>query len=93
MPAVLEKESPVSVRFPQVRKKKVSSLSQRMNITQSSFINEAVQNYIELQEWKVEKIKKAMTSLQSGKRIDGDVAMKWFNSLGSTKELSIPTLS
>lgn len=93
MPVVLEKETPVSVRFPKVRKKKVSSLSQRMNMSQSSFINEAVQNHIELQEWKVEKIKQAMYSLQSGKRISGDIAMEWFNSLGSTQELSIPTFS
>ncbi len=93
MPAVLEKETPVSVRFSQQRRKKVSSLSQTMNITQSSFINDAVQNYIDLQEWKIKKIQDAMNSLKKGKKIDGDIAMNWFNSLGSTQELSMPISS
>lgn len=92
MPAVLEKETPVSVRFPKKRKKEVSVLSQKMNITQSKFINKAVQNYIDLQEWKIQKIQNAISSLEKGEKIDGDVAIEWFNSLGKTKELSIPTL-
>lgn len=46
---------------------------------------------MDMQEWQEEGIKKAILSLNRGKRIQGDIAMKWFNSLGLEKELPMPT--
>jgi predicted transcriptional regulator len=89
--AILERETPVSVRFPKKINKKLSSFSQRRKRTKSSLIQEAVENYFELQEWKIAGVKKAIKEMRDGKGIDGDIAMEWFDRLGTDEELPMPT--
>ena len=90
MPAVLEKNSPISVRFPRVLRNKVSAFSRAKKQTQSAFIAEAVGNHIELEEWKISGIKKAIQEMKEGKKIDGVIAMEWFDSLGTKEEKPFP---
>ena len=83
---IIKRESPLSIRVPRSIGKKISNFSQAKKISKSSFIQEAVNNYIELQEWQIEGVKEAIKEMDEGKGIDGDIFLEWMSVLGTENE-------
>ncbi|MDH3324807.1 MAG: ribbon-helix-helix domain-containing protein [Candidatus Peregrinibacteria bacterium] len=82
--------NPISVRLPEDMRKRLALMAKKANRSTSFFIKEAVGNYIELQDWQIEGVKKAIKQMDDGDGIDGDIAMEWFDSLETDNELTMP---
>jgi len=85
------KATPLSLRLPKEVKKKLLLIAKNAKRSTSFIAQEAIQNYIELQDWKIEGVKKAMQDMDEGRKIDGDIAMEWMASLGTDNEILRPS--
>ncbi len=85
---------PLSVRFPEDLKRKLSFLSKISKKSQSALVAEAVENYLEnyvdFQERQIEGVKQAIIESENGKWVDGDKAMEWMFALGTEDEIPRP---
>jgi len=95
MTTTTTQNTPLSVRLPIKTRNKLAIISQTAKRSRNSLIAEAVESYVEsyvqLQEWQIEGVKKAIKEMDEGKWVDGDKAMAWMMSLGTDHELSRPS--
>lgn len=63
---------PISVRMSDKDRKALDRIAKAQNRDRSFIINEAVRNYLELQEWQVAKIKQGLREADAGKFVSED---------------------
>lgn len=83
----------VSVRINGAAKKRLEKLAKSTGRSRSFLAAEAINEYLDLNEWQVAGIKNAMTSLDRGEGILHERVKEWVNSWGSRKERPAPRRS
>ena len=74
-------------------KKRLERLAKSTGRTRSFLAAEAIAEYLEINEWQVAGIKRAMASLDRGEGIPNDSVKDWVASWGSANEKPTPKSS
>lgn len=80
----------VSVRINSASKKRLEKLAKSTGRSRSFLAAEAIEEYLDLNEWQVAGIAKAVDSLDRGAGIAHDRVKEWVNSWGSKKDRPAP---
>ena len=83
----------VSVRIDPSSKKRLEKLAKNTGRSRSFLAAEAINEYLDLNEWQVGGIQKAMVSLDQGEGVAHDRVKEWVSSWGSKKERAAPKRS
>ena len=83
----------VSVRINSAVKKRLEKLAKSTGRSRSFLAAEAINEYLDLNEWQVAGIRNAMTSMDRGEGILHERVKEWVNSWGNRKERSAPKRS
>ena len=79
-----------TVRVESGVKKRLEKLARSTGRTRSFLTAEALNEYLDLNEWQVAGIKKAITSLDRGEGVSHDEVKDWLNSWGGKRERLAP---
>lgn len=80
----------VSVRINPASKKRLEKLAKSTGRSRSFLAAQAINDYLDLNEWQVAGIVKAVESLDRGEGIAHERVKEWINSWGSKKERPAP---
>lgn len=69
---------PISVRMSEKDRKALDRIAKAQNRDRSYIINEAVRNYLELQEWQIAKIKQGLKEADAGEFVSDEEARALF---------------
>jgi RHH-type transcriptional regulator, rel operon repressor / antitoxin RelB len=83
----------VSVRIDPTSKKRLEKLAKSTGRSRSFLAAEAINEYLDLNEWQVAGIQKAIASLDRGQGVAHERVREWVNSWGSKKERPAPKRS
>jgi len=81
----------LTIRVDRSVKERLGEVAGRMNRSKSFLAAAAIEEYLAVQEWQIEGIKKAIQSLDDGKGIPHDDVVNWVESLGTDNELPTPS--
>jgi RHH-type transcriptional regulator, rel operon repressor / antitoxin RelB len=79
-----------SVRVETGVKKRLERLAKSTGRSRSFLAAEAINEYLDVNEWQVSGIKRAMASLDGGEGIAHDMVKDWIESWGSADEKPVP---
>ena len=82
-----------TVRVDVAAKKRLERLAKNTGRSRSFLAAEAINDYLDLNEWQVTGIKRAIASLDRGEAIPHEQVKDWIMSWGSKKERPIPKRS
>jgi RHH-type rel operon transcriptional repressor/antitoxin RelB len=74
-------------------KKRLERLAKSTGRSRSFLAAEAINEYLEINEWQVSGIKSAVASLDRGERIPHDLVKDWVASWGKPQEKPVPKRS
>jgi RHH-type rel operon transcriptional repressor/antitoxin RelB len=83
----------VSVRIDPVIKKRLEKLAKSTGRSRSFLAAEAINEYLDLNEWQVAGIRKAVASLDRGEGVSHEQVKEWVGSWSSKKERPAPKRS
>jgi RHH-type transcriptional regulator, rel operon repressor / antitoxin RelB len=72
----------LSIRIDANTKKRLDALSKRSKRSKSFLAAEAIEAYIESEEWQLGELEAGIAELDSGQEISHDKVSKWLNSWG-----------
>ena len=84
------RSSTFTVRVDADAKKRLERLAKNTGRSRSFLAAEAINEYLDVNEWQVDGIKRAIVSLDRGKGIPHDRVKDWVTSWGSSRERPIP---
>jgi RHH-type transcriptional regulator, rel operon repressor / antitoxin RelB len=79
-----------TVRVDAAAKKRLERLAKNTGRSRSFLAAEAINEYLDLNEWQVAGIKQAIASLDRGEAIPHEEVKDWITSWGSDREQQIP---
>ncbi|HEY7300810.1 MAG TPA: CopG family ribbon-helix-helix protein [Xanthobacteraceae bacterium] len=79
-----------TIRVDAAVKKRLEKLAKDTGRSRSFLAAEAIENYVDINEWQVAGIKQAIASLDQGHGIPHDQVKKWVSSWGRRSELPMP---
>jgi RHH-type transcriptional regulator, rel operon repressor / antitoxin RelB len=82
-----------TVRVDAAAKKRLERLAKSTGRSRSFLAAEAINEYLDVNEWQVAGIKRAVASLDRGKGVPHERVKDWVESWGSSRERSIPKRS
>jgi len=82
-----------TVRVDAAAKKRLERLAKSTGRSRSFLAAEAIDAYLDVNEWQVEGIKRAIASIDRGEGIPHQQVKEWIASWGSEHELPIPKRS
>ena len=80
----------VSIRIDAAIKKRLEKLAKSTEQSRSFLAAEAINEYLDLSEWQVTGIQKALASLDRGERVPHERVREWVDSWNSKKERPSP---
>ncbi len=80
----------LSVRIGKPIKKRLARLARAMRRSQSLLAAEAIEEFVDVQEWQIAGIEKALASLDRGQGVPHADVKAWAASLGTDKERPVP---
>jgi predicted transcriptional regulator len=83
----------LTVRIEQAAKKRLEKLAKSTGRSRSFLAAEAINGYLDVNEWQVAGIKRAIASLDAGLGIPHEEVERWVRSWGKRNELPRPTRS
>jgi predicted transcriptional regulator len=83
----------LSVRVDAAAKKRLERLAKSTGRSRSFLAAEAINEYLEINEWQVAGIKRAIASLDRGHGVTHGRVKEWVDSWGSNKERPVPRRS
>ena len=83
----------VSVRIESAVKKRLEKLAKSTGRSRSFLAAEAINEYLDLNEWQVAGVQRAMASLDRGEGVAHERVKEWVSSWNSKKERPIPKRS
>jgi RHH-type transcriptional regulator, rel operon repressor / antitoxin RelB len=83
----------LSVRVDQRAKKRLEKLAKRTGRSRSFLAAEAINEYLDVNEWQVAGINQAIASLERGEGIPHEQVKDWVTSWGSANERPAPKRS
>jgi predicted transcriptional regulator len=85
--------STFTVRVDSTAKKRLEKLAKSTGRTRSFLAAEAINEYLDINEWQVAGIKRAISSLDHGEGVSHERVKDWIASWGSGKERPAPKRS
>ena len=82
-----------TVRVDSAVKKRLEKLAKSTGRSRSFLAAEAIGEFVDVNEWQIAGIKRAMASMDRGEGVGHDQVMEWIRSWGSDKELPAPKRS
>ena len=82
--------STFSVRVERSIKKRLEKLAKSTGRSRAFLAAQAIDEYLEVNEWQVAGINKAIQSLNSGKGVPHEKVVQWVKSWGTKKERPMP---
>jgi RHH-type transcriptional regulator, rel operon repressor / antitoxin RelB len=82
-----------TVRVETDMKKRLEKLAKSTGPSRSFLATEALSEYLDVNEWQVAGVRKAMDSLDRGEGIPHEQVKTWFNSSGGKRERTVPKRS
>jgi predicted transcriptional regulator len=82
-----------TVRVGVTAKKRLERLAKNTGRSRSFLAAEAINEYLDVNEWQVAGIKRAIASFDRGENVPHERVSDWVASWGSSKERPIPTRS
>lgn len=82
-----------TIRVDSAAKKRLEKLARSTGRSRSFLAAEAINEYLDVNEWQVAGIKQAITSLDRGQGVSHERVKDWIASWGSGKERPIPRRS
>jgi predicted transcriptional regulator len=79
-----------TVRVDSAVKKRLETLAKSTGRSRSFIAAEAIGAYLDVNEWQVAGIKRAIDSMNRGEGIPHERVKEWIDSWGSQKELAVP---
>jgi RHH-type transcriptional regulator, rel operon repressor / antitoxin RelB len=79
-----------TVRVDSIVKKRLEKLARSTGRSRSFLAAEAISEYLEINEWQVAGIKRAIDSLDSGKGVSHEAVKDWVVSWGGAEEKPTP---
>jgi predicted transcriptional regulator len=83
----------LTIRLKSSVKKRLDKLAKRAGRSRSALVAEAIDAFLDLNEWQVSGIERAIASLDRGGAIPHEAVKAWIGSWGSDNELAPPTRS
>ena len=83
----------ITVRIDSASKKRLEKLAKSTGRSRSFLAAEAINEYLDLNEWQVAGIQKAVVSLDRGNGVAHERVKEWVSSWGSKKERPAPKSS
>jgi predicted transcriptional regulator len=80
-----------TVRVNAAVKRRLEKLAKNTGRSRSFLAAEAIENYVNINEWQVAGIKQAIGSLDHGHFVSHDEVKKWVSSWGRKDELPMPS--
>ena len=80
----------LSIRIDAGTKKRLDALARRAKRSKSFLAAEAINAYIEAEEWQLSEIHSSIREVEVGKVLSHDRASKWLRSWGKKSELKPP---
>lgn len=80
----------LTVRLDKSTRKRLDSLARNMKRSKSFLAGEAIESYLEAQEWQLGEIHKSLSELDSGKIVDGEKVEAWLKTWGKKTEKAAP---
>lgn len=80
----------VTVRLPQSVKNKLERLARSTKRSRNFLAAEAIAEYVDVNEWQIAGIEKALKDLDAGKGIAHERVKNWARSLGTAREAPPP---
>ena len=87
------RSTPFTVRVNPVAKKRLERLAKNTGRSRSFLAAEAINEYLDVNEWQVSGIKQAIASLDRGEGVPHQQVRDWIASWGSDREQPIPKRS
>jgi len=82
-----------TVRVDAAVKKRLEKLAKSTGRSRSFLAAEAIDAYLEINEWQIAGIKRAIMSMDRGEGVPNERVKEWITSWGSNNELPIPKRS
>lgn len=79
-----------TVRVDAAAKKRLERLAKDTGRSRSFLAAEAINEYLDVNEWQVAGIKQAIASLDRGERVPHEEVKDWITSWGSDRDLAVP---
>jgi RHH-type transcriptional regulator, rel operon repressor / antitoxin RelB len=83
----------LTVQLTDADKERLEALADSTGRSLSSLAEEALSEYLAVNEWQISGIKAAIEDLERGERIEHDAVRRWVESWGSEDELKPPDAS
>jgi RHH-type transcriptional regulator, rel operon repressor / antitoxin RelB len=83
----------LTVQLTDADKERLEALADSTGRSLSSLAEEALAEYLAVNEWQISGIKAAIEDLERGERIEHDAVRRWVESWGSEDELKPPDAS
>jgi predicted transcriptional regulator len=80
----------LSIRLDAAMKRRLDALAKRSKRSKSFLASEAIQAFLETQEWQLGEIQAGVADLDSGATVDHKKVSKWFKSWGKKSETKPP---
>jgi predicted transcriptional regulator len=80
----------LTVRLDRSVKKRLAAVAARTRRSKSFLAAEAIEEYLAVQEWQIDAIKKGIEAADRGELVSHDRVKAWVRSLGSRRELRLP---
>jgi predicted transcriptional regulator len=81
----------VTFKIEPTKRAELDHIAQAQDRDRSHIIREAIDHYIELQNWQADHIREGLRQAEAGNVVPHDKVKRWAQSLGSKKELPRPT--
>ena len=75
----------LSVHTKPETKQKLEALARATNRTKSSLANEALEQYVQHQEWLIREIEKGVAAADAGELVADEDVEAWFRSIGAAR--------
>lgn len=85
--------STFTIRVDSAAKKRLERLAKSTGRSRSFLAAEAINEYLDVNEWQVAGIKQAITSLDRGQGVSHEQVRDWVESWGNAKERPLPKSS
>jgi predicted transcriptional regulator len=83
----------LTIRVAENDQERLEALARSTGRSQSSLAEEALSEYLAVNEWQISGIKAAIEDLERGERIEHEAVRRWVESWGSEDELKPPDAS
>ncbi len=80
----------LTVRLDKSTRKRLESLARNTRRSKSYLAGEAIESYLEAQEWQLGEIHTSLSELDTGKSVDGEKVEAWLKTWGKKSEKAAP---